>query len=118
MTDRLLQVGAEYLEALGAGDLNRIRAVIHPELHFRTPLLEVWGREPFIFACEQVIARTHGLVLKAKFAAGNQAMFTYDLLFVEPIGPVRTANLMTFEDDKIRDVELFYDARPFQPPAT
>ena len=41
-------------------------------------------------------------------------MIAYDFLCSAPIGNCRTAELVTLEDGLIRDVELFYDARPFE----
>jgi hypothetical protein len=52
------------------------------------------------------------LTIQSKFSSGNQAMFTYDVMFEQPIGAVGTANLMTFGGEKIKEIELFYDPRP------
>ena len=41
-------------------------------------------------------------------------MLTYDAEFGEPIGTCRTAVLMTFKDQLIERLELFFDARPFE----
>jgi hypothetical protein len=41
-------------------------------------------------------------------------MLTYDAEFGEPIGICRTAVLMTFKDQLIERLELFFDARPFE----
>jgi hypothetical protein len=40
-------------------------------------------------------------------------MLAYEADFGEPVGICRTAVLMTFKDDLIVLIELFYDARPF-----
>jgi len=38
----------------------------------------------------------------------------YDFVLREPIGITRAANLMTFEGELIRSVELFFDTGPFE----
>lgn len=38
-------------------------------------------------------------------------MMVYDVTFPAPIGIVHTTALMTFKDDLIIDIELFFDAR-------
>ena len=51
--------------------------------------------------------------MRVKFAFGNQVMLAYDLNCVSPIGTIRVAALMTFEDNLISSIELFFDARAF-----
>jgi hypothetical protein len=41
-------------------------------------------------------------------------MFAYDFVCRDPIGVCRTAELVRFQDGLIRDIELFFDARPFE----
>jgi hypothetical protein len=40
-------------------------------------------------------------------------MFCYDFVCREPIGVSRTAEWLRFEGSLIREIELFFDARPF-----
>jgi len=51
--------------------------------------------------------------MRVKFASGNQVMLAYDLNCVSPIGTIRVAALMIFEDNLISSIELFFDARAF-----
>lgn len=113
MKTNILEKGEAYLKALNDKNLEAIGTYVHPELKFKTPLSEISNRHDFLVATRQVVAHTKGLRVKSKFASDNQAMFIYDLIFEEPIGATRTANLMTFVDDKIKEIELFFDARPF-----
>jgi hypothetical protein len=41
-------------------------------------------------------------------------MLAYDLDCLAPIGVLRVAALIKFEDDLISRIELFFDARPFE----
>jgi hypothetical protein len=46
--------------------------------------------------------------------SGEQVLFTYDFICVDPIGICRTAELITIKAGQIGRVELFFDARPFE----
>ena len=54
------------------------------------------------------------VVVRAKLAIETQAAMIYDFVLREPIGITRAANLMTFEGELIRSVELFFDTGPFE----
>lgn len=53
------------------------------------------------------------LTLRAKFGFADQAMVVYDVDFPDPIGIIPTASLMTFQEELVTKIELFFDARPF-----
>jgi hypothetical protein len=46
--------------------------------------------------------------------SGDRAMFAYDFICRDPIAVCRTAELLRFTDGLILDIELFFDARPFE----
>jgi hypothetical protein len=58
--------------------------------------------------------RWNNIVLFAMDESGDRAMFAYDFICRDPIGVCRTAELVRFQDGLIRDIELFFDARPFE----
>lgn len=117
MKTNCLAKGEAYLKALNDKNLEAIGTYVHPDLKFKTPIMEFSSRHDFLVATRQLVSRVKGVKVKSKFATETQAMFTYDLIFEQPIGPTRTASLMTFDHDKITEIELFYDARPFEKPA-
>ena len=112
-TDCLAQ-GEAYLKALNNKDLEAMGTYVHPDVKFKTPLVESSSRHDFLVATRHLVSQVKGVTVKSKFATETQAMFTYDLMFEQPIGPTRTASLMTFDHDKITEIELFFDARPFE----
>ena len=60
-----------------------------------------------------MLANLKELRILSRFSSGNEAMFLYEAHFNEPVGTVKAASLMTIEKDKIRDIEVIFDARPF-----
>ena len=49
-----------------------------------------------------------------RFIEGDRAMFTYDFVCIDPIGLCRTAERVRIIDGLVHDIELFFDARPFE----
>lgn len=103
-----------YLDAWARKDLNGIAARLHPEVHFRAPMQEVAGRDNVLGAAERVFPLLERLEKRAQFVSENAAMFCYDFVCREPIGTSRTAEWIRFEGGLIREIELFFDARPFE----
>jgi pyruvate dehydrogenase complex dehydrogenase (E1) component len=52
--------------------------------------------------------------LHASFGSKDQAMVNYDVDFGRLFGICHTAALITFEDNLIARIELFFDARPIE----
>jgi hypothetical protein len=109
-----LELGEAYLDALNHKDITKITSLAHPQIHFKMPLTEVFSRDGFIMAVRRMLANLKDLQILSKFSSGNQAMFIYEAHFNEPVGTVKVASLMTVESDKIHEMEVIFDARPFE----
>ena len=105
---------AAYLGAWTRKDLDGIAAHIHPAVHFKAPMQELKGRESFLAAAARMFPLLERFDTRGTFVSGDRAMFAYDFVCREPIGVSATAELVRFEEGLIRDVELFFDARPFE----
>lgn len=114
MKSDVLELGEAYFKAISEKDEEKIAGYVHPFLKFRSPLVESSTREEFLTAIRKLLANLKTVTIKSRFASENQAIFTYEMDFGPPIGTSRAANLMTFEGDKIKEIELFFDARPFE----
>jgi SnoaL-like domain len=104
----------DYLNAWSRKDLEGIAAHLHPEVHFKGPMQELNGRDAVLASSKRIFPLLERLDLRAQFVSGERAMFAYDFVCREPIGVCRTAELVHFQDGLIRDIELFFDARPFE----
>jgi hypothetical protein len=105
---------AAYLDAWSHKDLDGIAVHLHPQVHFKGPMQELNGREAVLASSERIFPLLERLDVRARFVSGERAMFAYDFVCRAPIGVCRTAELVRFEDGLIRDIELFFDARPFE----
>jgi ketosteroid isomerase-like protein len=113
MTKSIDSSCADYLDAWSRKDLDGIAAHLHPEVHFKGPMQEVDGRSAVLDGSKRILSLLERLEVRARFVSGDRAMFAYDFVCRAPIGVCRTAELVRFQDGLIRDIELFYDARPF-----
>jgi ketosteroid isomerase-like protein len=103
----------EYLAAWKRKDADAIGACVHPRVHFKGPLSESTGREAFVAGVERMLPVLREHRLRSAVTDGNDAMFVYDFVCVDPIGACRTAERVAIEDNLITDVEVFFDPRPF-----
>jgi hypothetical protein len=110
------EIAQEYLAAWKRKDAGGIARLVHPDVRLKSPIAELAGREPFLTMCRKIFPQLEDVVVRATFATETQAMIAYDFVMKAPLGLTRTANLMTFDGDLIRSVELFFDARPFEKP--
>ena len=108
-----LEIGEAYLNALNDKDIAKITSLADAEIHFKMPFAEASRRDGFLMAVRQMLANLKELRILSRFSSGNLAMFLYEAHFNEPVGMVKAASLMTIEKDKIRDIEVIFDARPF-----
>jgi len=108
------EIAQEYLEAWKRKDADGIARHLHPEVNLKSPVGDLKGREPFLVMCRKIFPMLDDVVVRATLANETQAAMIYDFVLKDPIGVTRTANLMTFEGNLIRSVELFFDARSFE----
>lgn len=109
-----LEITNKYLTAWQRKDADAISALVHPNVHFKGPMAELRGREAFMTACKNMFPIMKDYRVRVVAETGNRAIFAYDFVCAEPIGVCRTAELLIVTDGLISDVELFFDARPFE----
>jgi hypothetical protein len=102
-----------YLDAWTRRDIDGIAAHLHADVHFKGPMQELDGRDAVIESTRRILPLLLRFEVRAQFALRDRAMFAYDFVCRDPIGVCRTAELVKFEDGLVRDIELFFDARPF-----
>ena len=116
-TDEKRKRAESYLDSWNRKDPEGIGRYLHPRIHFKSPTSETTGKEVFLDAAKRIFPMLQGLQVRHWFVSGDRVAAFYDFNCIAPVGVSRTAELMTFEDGLIKDVELFFDARPFVPPA-
>jgi hypothetical protein len=110
----ITSIAEDYLAAVSDHDIEALGKNLHPQLHFKASMCEIDGRQNFLDHTEKFFSSIKGLEIRAGFSSMNRAFYLYDLFFHHSLGMSRTANLMTFEDGMIKEIELIYDPRPFE----
>lgn len=72
------------------------------------------AKESVVAAAKNFGGILQDIQIRSRFAAGNQIIFSYDMVTPKPIGKFRAAVCMEFTDRLISKIELFYDASPFE----
>ena len=108
-----MAIGEAFYKAMGEKNIADMEQYVHPNIQFKGPLAEVTGKEEYLEVVKNFMSFFKTLTVRAKFGSEDQAMVVYDVEFPAPIGNCPSVALMTFKENLIIKVELFYDARPF-----
>lgn len=114
MSASATEVVNQYIAAWKKKDADAIAACLGSDVHFKGPMAETTGREPFLAACRRMFPLLQDYRVRSLLIDGDRAMFAYDFVCAEPIGVCRTAELITIKDGLIASSEIFFDARPFE----
>jgi ketosteroid isomerase-like protein len=103
-----------YYKAMGEKNIASMEKYLHPDVQFISPLSKTKGKEAVLEATKGFANFFKTLTIRSSFGSADQAMIVYDVDCPEPFGIIRTASLMTFKEGIIVQIELFFDARPFE----
>jgi hypothetical protein len=109
--NRIASISEEYLKTWEQHDIEAMARHLHPSLHFKEPLSEITGRQSFLAFATKNLDYVKQVKIRSSFESQNEAVLIYDFIFIDPIGPQKTAAHFTFEGEQIRNIELFYDPR-------
>lgn len=109
-----ITIAQNYYTAMGEKNIEEVGKYLHPDVRFIGPLAEMTGKEGVLAAAKGFLMFFKSLTIRATFGSGDQVMMAYDLDSPAPIGKFRVAALLTIKEDLITQIELFYDARPFE----
>lgn len=87
---------------------------LHNEILFKSPLMTFEGKEQMQEAIKNFFNLFNKLTVREFFESKDKVMLAYDLECPSPFHHIPTAVLLTFKDDLISGVELFFDARVFE----
>lgn len=103
-----------YYTAVSQKKTSDIGNYFHPDAVLKSPLGNETGKAAVVEAASRFAMIIKSLKIRAKFASDNQAMVVYDVEFPGSIGNLSSAALLTYKDELIVGLELFYDARPLE----
>jgi hypothetical protein len=103
----------DYYRLVGEKNVDGIKKYLHADVQFYGPLATLTGKEAVIAATSNFMNAFKSLTIRAKFSAKDQAMVVYDVDVPGIAKDFPGASLLTFRDDLIVRIELFYDGSRF-----
>lgn len=100
-----------YYTAMGNKDISVIEKYASDNIRFIGPFAEFQGKQQYLQVSGNFIAEIESLNIRTIVGSGDQVTVIYDVHFPDPIGKIRGAALMDFQDGKVAKAELFYDTR-------
>jgi limonene-1,2-epoxide hydrolase len=107
------KVATDFLQALGAGDFTAARKLLRDDLTFRGPIDTFHSPEPYIESLKKLHDIIQRVDVKRIFADGDDACILYDMVTNTPAGTAFIAEWYQVKDDKIAEIRVVFDARPF-----
>lgn len=111
MSDNMVIAEAYYI-AVNEKNSIAMGKLLDPNIEYLTPLTAMKGKAAALTAAEKLFKLLNALTIREKFASETQAMMVLDFEFIQPIGNVPVAALLTTHNQLITKIEMFYDPRP------
>ena len=108
-----IAIAEAYYTAVAAKNISSVEQYLHNNIQLIGPFGKTAGKSAVTEAVKKFASLFESLTIRTKVGSENHVVIIYDVKFSEPIGNVRSASSMTFERGLIKNIELFFDARPF-----
>lgn len=115
MSQNNIDLAKAFYSTFEARNIEEMAKFLHPDVQFIAPLRKLQGKEAYIEAAKEFASIFEALTIRAVFGEKDQAIVVYNVKYpnlADEIIP--TAALLTFYENLISRIELFYDARPFE----
>jgi ketosteroid isomerase-like protein len=107
------EVVERYQRAFGSGDIRTARSLLADDLHFKGPIEEFASADEYMQSVAKLAKIVTGTDVKKMLADGDDVVTIYDLHTNTPAGTTNVAEWATVENGQIRELRVFFDARPF-----
>ena len=108
-----LTIVQQFQQALGKGDFTAARHLLHDNLSFRGPIDTFHEPEPYLEALKKLQPITQRIDILKMFADGNDVCVLRDVVTNTPIGTAFICEWYQVKREKIADVRIVFDSRPF-----
>jgi ketosteroid isomerase-like protein len=104
-----------YHEAWTNKDFETARSLLRDDLSFRGPIDTFERADDYVAALQRLTPMVEGVDVHRILSEGDDVVVLFDL--ITPQGSAPVAEWYRVEGDKIARVQVYFDARPFAPPA-
>ncbi len=109
-----LEKAMSYYTAMNSRDFNNMTSHLHPKVVCISPLDTIESKEVVAEAAKNFSNFFKSILIKETFTSLNKVVLLLETDCPAPIGSFRSTSILSFEDELISQIELFYDARPFE----
>ena len=113
VADDVKALSMQYIEAVGSGRLDRVAKLLHPDVAFVGPTKPLHGARAYLDALRRLGPILLRNDVKKVVAEGNHVAVFYDFITDTEVGPVPSAEWLSFEDGSIREVHLVFHTQPW-----
>ena len=111
MSTNNLSTALAYYEAINQKNVEVAAEKLAENVKIISPLATKSGKPDVLDALKGLCLATQSVAVTANFADENQVMLALDIRFPEPIGILRAAVLLNFDQGLIKHIEMFYDGQ-------
>lgn len=104
-----------YQKALGANDFKAARALLTDNLEFHGPIDTFNKADDYVAAIQQLSSIIQQIKPRKTVVDGSDVIFIYDMVTNTPAGTAPIAEWYRVAGDRIKAIDVFFDARPFAP---
>jgi len=103
-----------YLDAVGKQQYERVEALLAPDLKFKGPAMTRTSAQEVLAALKRLGVIHLRNEVKRIFVDGDDVCVIYDFVTDTTAGALPTIEWLTFEGNRIRAINLYYDRQPWQ----
>jgi hypothetical protein len=111
MSASIRDITTEYIQAVADGRLDRVEALLHPDLVFDGTVPAPRGKASYVDALRVLTTSIVRSDIRDIVVEGDRAFVLYDFVTDTPAGSVLSGELLSFDDGLIRTVTLLFDWR-------
>jgi ketosteroid isomerase-like protein len=105
-------IAIAYLDAVSRKDLDRIEALVAPDIRFVGPASTIMGARDLLAAFRRIVAIHVRNEIKRVFRDGDEVCVIYDFV-TDTVGALPTVEWMRIEGGRILSVNIYYDQVPW-----
>ena len=103
----------QFQQAIDKGDFTAARQLLHDNLVFRGPIDTFQTPEPYLQALERLHPIIQRIDILKTFADGDDVCVLSDMVTNTPIGAAFNCEWYQVKGEKISEIRVVFDARPF-----
>jgi ketosteroid isomerase-like protein len=107
------EVIESYREALGRGDFDAARQLMHDDMTFQGPLDTFKTADQYLEASKRLATIIQRIDVKKTFVDSDDVCVLYDMVTNTPAGTAFIAEWYQVRDGRIAALRAVFDARPF-----